>query len=180
MGIRILPPDVNHSGVFFTIDQGPDGPRAVRFGMAAVKNVGEGAVQPVVDEREKNGPFTSMEEFCRRVDMRSLNRRALESLIKVGAFDAMGQRQSLLSDLGPTLASAQRDQRIRDTGQSSMFDLMGGGEEEVAASARSFPTGDSPRQDHTGREWVGEGVAGRWPCPATPHNCWPMFPLMGP
>ena len=135
MGIRILPPDVNHSGVFFTIDQGPDGPRAVRFGMAAVKNVGEGAVQPVVDEREKNGPFTSMEEFCRRVDMRSLNRRALESLIKVGAFDAMGQRQSLLSDLGPTLASAQRDQRIRDTGQSSMFDLMGGGEEEVAASA---------------------------------------------
>ena len=139
MGIPILPPDVNTSGVFFAIDHGPDGPRALRFGMSAVKTVGEGAVQPVVDEREKNGPFTSVEEFCRRVDMRSLNRRALESLVKVGAFDAMGQRQSLLQNLGPILASAQRDQRIRSTGQASMFDLMSGGEQEAESVAPTLP-----------------------------------------
>ena len=139
MGIRILPPDVNHSGVFFTIEYGPEGPRALRYGMSAVKNVGEGAVQPVVSEREKDGPYSSIEEFCRRADMRSLNRRALESLIKVGTFDAMGQRQSLLDNLGPILASAQRDQRIRSTGQSSMFDMLGGGEQEEEAIAPPVP-----------------------------------------
>ena len=140
MGIRILPPDVNESGVLFTIEHGPEGPRALRFGMSAVKNVGEGAVQPIVDERAKNGPYSSITEFCGRVDMRSLNRRALESLIKVGTFDAMGQRLSLLDNLGPTLAAAQRDQRIKSTGQSSMFDLMGGGEQEVTeAIAPSHP-----------------------------------------
>ena len=161
MGIRILPPDVNHSGVFFTIEYGPEGPRALRYGMSAVKNVGEGAVQPVVSEREKDGPYSSIEEFCRRADMRSLNRRALESLIKVGTFDAMGQRQSLLDNLGPILASAQRDQRIRSTGQSSMFDMLGGGEQEeeaIAPPAPIVPQG-KPSPEHGAWEKELLGVA---------------------
>ena len=156
MGIRILPPDVNSSGVFFTIEYGPEGPRALRFGMSAVKNVGEGAVQPVVAEREKDGPFSSIEEFCHRVDMRSLNRRALESLVKVGAFDAMGQRQSLLDNLGPTLASAQRDARIKSTGQSSMFDLMGEGEQEAEASVAPQPVVSQGRPSPEQSAWEKE------------------------
>ena len=139
MGIPILSPDINSSGVLFTIEHGPEGPRALRFGMSAVKNVGEGAVEPVVAERNKDGPFVSMAEFCGRVDMHSLNRRALESLVKVGAFDAMGQRQSLLDNLGPILAGAQRDQRIKSTGQSSMFELMSGEEQEAQSAAQASP-----------------------------------------
>ena len=122
MGIPVLLPDVNRSGVHFTPDRDDKGTPALRFGLAAIKNVGEGAVRPLVEEREKGGAFASMEEFCTRVDLRGLNRRSLESLIKVGAFDSLGNRGALLKGADQVLSMSQREAHRRQTGQSSMFD----------------------------------------------------------
>ena len=121
LGIRVLPPDINHSQINFSIE----GDGAIRFGLAAIKNVGFGAVEPLVAEREKNGEFKSIEDLCRRADMRSINRRVLESLIRAGALDCLGERGTLLGNVSRILALAQREQRLRESGQSTMFDLWG-------------------------------------------------------
>jgi DNA polymerase-3 subunit alpha len=126
MGIPVLPPDVNRSDAFFTIDKGESGEPAIRFGLAAVKNVGEGAVRPILVEREKGGAFTSIDDFCSRADLRGLNRRALESLIKAGAFDAFGSRNGLLEAAEKVLAFAQNEAHRRERGQSSLFDALPG------------------------------------------------------
>ena len=122
MGIPVLQPDINLSGVHFTIDKNEEGTPTLRFGLTAIKNVGENAVRPIVEEREKDGPFSSIDEFCRRADLRGLNRRAMESLIKVGAFDPLGNRNSLLDATEQILSFAQKEAHRRESGQSSMFD----------------------------------------------------------
>jgi DNA polymerase-3 subunit alpha len=119
--IPVLLPDINRSGEFFTIDKENGAPPALRFGLAAVKTVGEGAVRPIVDERKKNGPFESIDDFCRRADVSSLNRRTLESLVKAGAFDSLGPRGAVLKALDQIVATAQLETRMRNTGQTSMF-----------------------------------------------------------
>ena len=91
MGIKILPPDVNASEATFSVDGD-----AVRFGLAAVRNVGEAAIKSLATVREEGGAFTSLLDFCTRVDMRTTNKRVLESLIKCGAFDSLGARRSQL------------------------------------------------------------------------------------
>jgi DNA polymerase-3 subunit alpha len=87
--------------------------------------VGVGAVEPLVSEREKGGEFKSIEDLCRRADMRNINRRVLESLIRAGALDCLGDRGTLLGNVTRIMALAQREQRLRETGQSTMFDLWG-------------------------------------------------------
>ena len=124
MGIPVVSPDINRSEAHFTIDTLDDGTKGLRFGLAAVKNIGEGAVQPLLEERGKAGPFKSIEDLCCRVDLHGLNRRALESLIKVGTFDSLGRRGQLLESIGQIISQAQREARLRSTGQSSMFDLL--------------------------------------------------------
>ncbi|MFH1652058.1 MAG: DNA polymerase III subunit alpha [Chloroflexota bacterium] len=125
LGIAVLPPSVNRSDVNFNIEKDGEGNDAIRFGLAAIKNVGEGVVTPVVSEREKNGTFASIEDFCRRADLRGINRRVLESLIKAGAMDELGDRATLLSNVSRIISLAQREQHLRETGQSTMFDLWG-------------------------------------------------------
>ena len=126
LGIEVLPPDVNRSQVDFSIEpQGESGTTAIRFGLNAIKNVGVGAVEPLVAERNKGGEFESIDDLCRRTDLRSLNRRAMESLIKAGAFDSLGDRGALLASVGRIQSLAQREQHLRETGQSTMFDLWG-------------------------------------------------------
>jgi DNA polymerase-3 subunit alpha len=125
LGITVLPPDINHSRVSFSIEGGDGSAAAIRFGLAAIKNVGVGAVEPLVAERDKGGEFKSIEDLCRRVDMRSINRRAMESLIKAGALDSLGDRGTLLYNVSRILALAQREQHLRETGQSTLFDLWG-------------------------------------------------------
>jgi DNA polymerase-3 subunit alpha len=126
LGIAVLPPDINRSQVSFSIETGGDGNApAIRFGLMAIKNVGLGAVEPLIAERQKGGEFKSIEDLCRRADLRSMNRRAMESLIKAGALDCLGDRGALLSNIGRILALAQREQHLRETGQSAMFDLWG-------------------------------------------------------
>jgi len=129
LGITILPPDINYSQVNFSIER-IEGLPAIRFGLTAIKNVGFGAVTPVVTERNNRGKFSTIEDFCHRADLRGINKRVLESLIKAGAFDSLGDRGSLLTSVDRILSNAQREQRLRESGQSTMFDLWG----EMAAS----------------------------------------------
>ena len=137
MGIQVLPPDINRSQLQFSVEPLPaagsplkptngssKGQLAMRFGLIGVKNVGEGAIESMIAEREKNGPFRSLAEFCKRVDMRSLNKRVVESLIKCGAMDGFGERADLLKGLDQTLEVAQQEQRAQEVGQITMFDSM--------------------------------------------------------
>jgi DNA polymerase-3 subunit alpha len=123
--ISVRPPSINYSRSGFTIERDPDGNDAIRFGMAAVKNVGAGAIDPIVEIREAAGLFKDIEDICRRVDSKSLNRRTLESLIRVGAFDEFGGRGNLLESVDRIISAIQRQSKLRDSGQTSMFDMLG-------------------------------------------------------
>jgi len=117
LGINILPPDVNRSGLDFTIE----GKEAIRFGMGAVKNVGEGQVRAILEARREGGDFKSVDDFCQRVDLRRVGRRGLECLIKVGAFEEFGRRSQLLEVVGSMIALSQTMHRAMEVGQLSMF-----------------------------------------------------------
>ncbi len=120
MGIEVLPPDVNSSEEDFTVVE-----NGIRFGLAAVKNVGIGAVEAIIDSRKKEGPFRSIYEFCRRVDLHAVNRRVVESLIKCGAFDSMKKyRSQMMAALDKALEIGQKTQRDKEIGQASMFDVF--------------------------------------------------------
>ena len=126
LGVPVLPPDVDRSDVRFAIEPSADGPDGIRFGLGAIKNVGEAAVGTIVEERRAGGPFHGLEDFCRRVDLQGVNRRTLESMVKVGALDGLGyDRGSLLAGLDRMMRLAQQETRSRQSGQATMFDLFG-------------------------------------------------------
>jgi DNA polymerase-3 subunit alpha len=119
-GIEVLPPDVNASCRGFAVD-GP----AIRFGMGAIKNVGDNAVESLVAEREANGPFKDIFDFCARIDSRSVNRRCIESLNKAGAFTSTGwNRREVEESLDDAMSEGQISSRDRASGQGSLLDLM--------------------------------------------------------
>jgi DNA polymerase-3 subunit alpha len=120
MGIEVLPPDVNCSGLDFPIEE-QGGMPVIRFGLGAVKNVGEGPVETILAARETGGPFHDLDNFCRRVDMRQVNRRALESLIKVGALRPFGTRAQLLPIVDNIVGLSANLHRAKDVGQMSLF-----------------------------------------------------------
>ncbi len=123
MRIPILPPDLNRSGLKFSAEDAGADQRAIRFGLAGVKNVGEAAMAATIKERECNGMFNGLEDFCSRLDGRTVNRKIVESLIKCGAFDFTGRdRAELFARVESTLASAASAQRDRASGQVSLFD----------------------------------------------------------
>ncbi|MBM4437828.1 MAG: DNA polymerase III subunit alpha, partial [Actinobacteria bacterium] len=117
LGIEVLPPDVNQSESTFW-DHG----QAIVFGLSAVKNVGEHAVAALLAARRDGGAFASLEDLCARVDMRAVPRRALESLIKVGALSALGERNHMLEGLEAALKRGRRAGADRATGQASLFE----------------------------------------------------------
>jgi len=126
LSIAVLPPSVNRSQANFSIERdGAADVPAIRFGLTAIKNVGLGAVESIIVERNQSGEFKSIEDLCRRCDLRGINKRVLESLIKSGAFDCLGDRGGLLQNTNRILSLAQREQQMRETGQSTMFDLWG-------------------------------------------------------
>ena len=166
MGIHVLPPDVNYSGLDFAIQDIPkdaeleslpkdptlafefpvNAGSAIRFGMAAVKNVGVGPVQAILDARAEGGPFPNLEDLCDRVDLRQVNKRSLECLIKVGALDRFGQqlergkgqlRRQLLDVIDQCIARSAATHSARESGQLSMFDLFAGANGE--AHPEQFP-----------------------------------------
>jgi DNA polymerase III subunit alpha len=120
-GIEVLAPDVNESGADFT----PIGDK-IRFGMAAVKNVGSKAVEIVLDSRRRDGPFESLFDFCRRVDLTAVNRRVIESLIKCGAFDATSvSRARMMAALDDAMRGGQAHQRDQESNQIDIFAVLG-------------------------------------------------------
>ncbi len=132
MGIAVEPPDINVSDANFT----PHGP-AIRFGLAAVKNVGHNAIESIVAGREKNGSYTSIYEFCEQVDLRLLNKRVLESLVKSGAMDSLGRRAQLMAVLDKAIERAQKTQRDAESGQHGLFGVFQ--QEEVQAANDKLP-----------------------------------------
>ncbi len=125
LGIPLLPPDINRSGVTFQAEALAGERRGIRFGLANVKNVGHGAMETLVAERDAEGPFKSLEDLCRRTDLRGLNKRSLESLIRAGALDTMVTRGPALAGIDRILRLAQRERELRESGQTTMFDLFG-------------------------------------------------------
>ncbi len=142
LGIKLLPPDVNESDADFTVSGSN-----IRFGMAAIKGLGWSAVRGVVAEREENGLFRSFEDFCRRMSGRELNRRAVENLIRAGAFDSMGHtRKALIQMAAAVLDSISRAERDNVSGQIDLFGELPGGD----AGIESIPI--PPVPEFTPRE----------------------------
>ena len=138
-GIEILPPDVNRSGLKF-LPEIIGEKAAIRYGMTAIKNVGEGAVQSIIEERVSGGTFKSLEDFCGRVDSRKTNKKVLESLVKCGAFDWTGlERSQLFSQVDAALAASAAAHKDRAIGQVSLFDNFAAETAPVKSSIPSVP-----------------------------------------
>jgi DNA polymerase-3 subunit alpha len=161
LGVAVLPPDVNNSGLGFTIEQIhgelPDGikyRKGVRFGLSAIKNVGEGPINAIIAERDKGGQFKSLEDVADRVNRQHINKRVLESLIKCGAMDEQpggimpGTRRQKCAVLDQVLSAAADAQKSRESGQASMFDLLGGSEEQITVARVAFPTINETSADY--------------------------------
>jgi DNA polymerase-3 subunit alpha len=124
MGIRVEPPDVQSSGAQFTPHVTPEG-EAIRFGLAAVKNVGGNAIESILKAREEvGGRFKSLWEFCEKVDLRVMNSRVIQSLIKAGALDSLGKRAPLMAAVDKAMERAQKAQKDAEHGQSGLFGLF--------------------------------------------------------
>ncbi len=123
MGIRILPPDINKSFARFTVENG-----AIRYGLLGIKNVGEKAIESMIQARESEGPFTSISSFCEQVDSRVVNRKVIESLIQCGAMDSLKLRRSqLMALLEKAMDLGAMRQKESQGGQLSFFDVFGSG-----------------------------------------------------
>ncbi len=145
MGIEILPPDVNCSGVDFTIEDGAEGAAgaAIRYGLSAVKNVGEGPVLAILEARDPGGPFKDLDDFCQRVDLRQVNRRALECLIKAGALNDFGTRAQLLAVMDRMMDESQKVHGMVQ--QASFFDMPAFATTGLQANMPQVP--DMPRKE---------------------------------
>ncbi|MBI3171462.1 MAG: DNA polymerase III subunit alpha, partial [Hydrocarboniphaga effusa] len=137
MGLSVLPPDINHSRLRFTVP----GENQIRYGLGAVKGVGQGAVENIVAERDRNGPFRDLFDFCQRIDARKVNKRVLEALVMCGALDQLGaNRASMLATLPKALQLAEATAQGADSGQVDLFGLGGGSRnEQPAVEAEQLP-----------------------------------------
>ncbi len=124
-GVPVLPPDVNHSGLDFTIADQADGKSVIRFGLGAIKNVGEGPVAEIMQARSEGGTFKSLDDFCQRVDLRIVSKRALECLIKVGAMDSLGNRSQMLAGIDSIISASSAAHKADDIGQFDLFSSAG-------------------------------------------------------
>lgn len=124
-GIEILPPDLNASRLRFTPEIMLNGHKGIRYGLAAIKNCGEGAMAAAIAERDANGKFASLEDFSTRLDSKVVNKRILENLVKAGALDWTGEtRAGMFGRLEQVVASASSSQKDKASGQVSLFDAM--------------------------------------------------------
>jgi DNA polymerase-3 subunit alpha len=122
MGIEVLPPDINESFRNFSVVPGKN---QIRFGLLAIKNVGENTVEAIVEERKKNGPFNSLTDFLLRIEPKNLNKKSLESMIKAGVFDRFEERNQLLYNLERLLEWNKQNYRMKTQGQMGLFDFWG-------------------------------------------------------
>ncbi|BDE06705.1 DNA-directed DNA polymerase [Vulcanimicrobium alpinum] len=156
MGIAVLPPDVNASLVEFAV-VGDE----IRFGLAAIKGVGENAVRAVLDARELGGPFSDLFDLVQRVDVKAVNRKVYEALIKCGALDPLpGNRAQLLDALDGALEAASREARDRELGQASLFGMIEEPHPSLKPSLRPLPAPSTMEQLGWEKETLGIFVSG--------------------
>jgi DNA polymerase-3 subunit alpha len=156
MGIPVEPPDVNVSAANFT----PHG-EAIRFGLSAVKNVGHNAIESIVLARKEIGAFKSIFQFCEKVDLRLLNKRVIESLIKSGAMDAMGRRSQLMAVVDSAMEHAQKAQRDAAMGQHGLFGVFAEeGEKQVEKPLPNIPDWDEHQRLSAEKEILGFFITG--------------------
>lgn len=146
LDLVVLPPHVNESGYKFTVVSDT----SIRFGLGAIRGVGRSAIESIIATREREGPFTSLFDFCSRVDLRLNNKRVIEALIGAGALDGLGTRASLAEGLEATLREAQLQQRERETGQQSLFAESEAPEARVGSTLPDVP--EWPEADKLARE----------------------------
>jgi DNA polymerase III subunit alpha len=121
IGLQVKPPDVNHSLYEFAVG----GDRTIRYGLGAVRGVGRGAVEELILQREQHGPYKSIEDLCRRLDLQKVNRRVLEALIRSGSFDGLGaNRATLMQRLPTAMQLGDQNSKAQDAGQNDMFGLV--------------------------------------------------------
>lgn len=162
VGIPILPPDVNESDRDFTVVKAEDGKRAIRFGMGAVRGVGAKAIDAIIEARKEKGNFTSLAEFCERVDMSQVNKRVVESLVKCGAFDSTGARRRAMSEILDAVCQwANVSSQPEDTSQMGLFAPGAIKATRVAAPALpDVPEWDSTDLLNSERETIGFFITG--------------------
>ncbi len=156
--IEVLPPDLNESVKDFSVIDD-----RIRFGLAAVKNVGDSALDSIIEEREEGGKFTSLSDFCNRVDSRRVNSRVIESLIKSGSFDSLGcKRSQLMASVDKAMEQAKAIQRDRQSGQMSLFSVAPGSEntETAVISMPDIPEWDERQRLANEKETVGFYITG--------------------
>jgi DNA polymerase-3 subunit alpha len=154
-GIEILPPSVNESERDFTVVE-----EGIRFGLAGVKNVGQGAIESILDARAEGGPFRSLFDFASRIDGRRVNRRVVESLVKCGAFDEMhAERAEVWASLDVALEAGARAMRDREIGQESLFGALEGGDAPAPDLVSAPPWTDRQRLEYE-KEVLGFYVTG--------------------
>jgi DNA polymerase-3 subunit alpha len=153
MGIEVMPPDINASGIDFTPVEG-----RILFGLSAIRNLGEGAIRQLLESRRADGPFSCLGELCDRIPGQQLNRRALEALIHSGALDALeprANRAQLMADLDLVLDWASSRARDRASGQGNLLDLLGGGGADgsaIPASSAATAPKAAPVSDYPSNE----------------------------
>ena len=140
MGIIIAPPDINKSNRGFEMEENPKSLEkiAIRFGFSAIKNVGDAAIENIINERNQNGLFTSFSDFCLRVDSQKVNKRVLESLIKVGAMDQFGERNAILSSTEKIRSDCEKLISKKNNGQFGLFDSPSKDNTKIVAPADKF------------------------------------------
>ncbi len=173
LGIPVLPPNVNFSVVDFTIEEATPEQTAlqaqidtacalsngaIRFGLGGIKNVSSTAVGEIIRAREEGGPFTSLDDFCERVDLRKLNRRVLECLIKVGTLDQFGARAQLLAVVDQMLSVSAQVHHAQEIGQMTMFDLLGSGGGQAVRADIVLPQDVEPVSNKEKLGWEKELV----------------------
>ena len=167
MGIDVLPPDVNHSQWDFSIEDYPENRSAIRFGLGAIKNVGEAPVNLILEARQQ-GRFKDLNDFIRRVDLHRVGKRSLECLIRVGALDSFGPRRSILEVVDTMLSISNSHFRASECGQLSIFGSVAGVEDEIHLS-NTLPE-DKRLQLEWEKELIGLYVSD--------HPISPFIPLM--
>ena len=156
LGIKVLPPDINISTGGFTAD----GDKQIRFGLNAVKSVGRNLIEQVVEERNGH-PYTGLYDFCKRLHGNELNRRAVESLIKAGAFDGFGyNRHSLVEAVDGIVKSVESDARRNLEGQIDLFSVMAMGSSDAAETADHYEIKPFPEYTYTERLQQEKEVSG--------------------
>lgn len=138
LGIKVLPPDINKSEISFTLEPYENSfqKKAIRFGLSAIKNIGDAAIKPVMEARERGGDYLSLTDFCSRISGQKVTKRVIESFIKVGAMDHFGKRSAMLSALDAIKANSAKERQERESGQTSLF---GGSSEEEQKKIHKDP-----------------------------------------